>query len=460
MLFLPSLRRFLASACFIASGIALVHDSFAQHTTGLPILCGQDLFRHLVREHYPELHESFEATFEECRTSAQRTSAEERTTLIVPVVLHVVWKNPEENLHDSILLNQIAVLNEDYNRLNADTSSLRDIFRSVAGNAQIRFELDEIRRVKTNANFQLNPLTGNLMANLKNSAQGGSNAKDPARYLNIWICRIQPVTILGIPLGQVLGFAFPPNNLPNWPANSGAPTLEQDGVVLDFRTVGRNNPNPLPNPGGGNFAIRGRTATHEVGHYLGLRHIWGDGGLLGLPNDCNQSDGIDDTPFANAQSDFDCNKNRNTCNKVEPFYGMDMPDLVENFMDYSAETCQNMFTRGQVNLMRTVLEGPRKGLLQSSSVGEGSDSAYPYVYPNPIAAPGFWLVLPSSWLPCRIALLRADGRSVLQQEVAFNPSGKNTWIRMETEPYHTGWHFLHVQQATRQWNARILLLPR
>lgn len=455
MLSLPTVIRFGLGTVMC---LFLSMPAYAQHAQGLPILCGQEVFNHIVREHYPDLHRAFEATFDECRARAATPVAQERSQYVIPVVIHVVWKNPEENLHDSILLNQITVLNEDYNRLNADTGNLRAIFSHVAGNAQIRFELDEIRRVKTNANFQLNALTGDLMANLKNSAQGGSDAKNPLRYLNIWICRIQPVTILGIPLGQVLGFAFPPNNLPNWPANSGAPAIGQDGVVLDFRTVGRNNPNPLPSPaGGGNLVIRGRTGTHEVGHYLGLRHIWGDGGLLGN-NDCNQSDGIDDTPFANAQSNFDCNKNRNTCVKVEPFYGTDMPDLIENYMDYSSESCMNMFTQGQVNHMRAVLQGPRSILVQSSNIAQpGSVQNKPLVYPNPVCAQEFWLDIPSEWWPCHFSLYSTDGRLLLERRIEQGPAGTWPVTHVKTTGLSSGWYIARWQQDQRQWAERVFI---
>ncbi len=438
--------------------LKLVVPLQAQHTSGLPMLCGQEVFNHIIREHYPDLHRAFETTFDECRARAVAPAVAERSEYVIPVVLHVVWKNPEENLHDSILLDQIAVLNEDYNRLNADTGNLRALFKPVAGNARVRFEVHEIRRVKTNANFQLNVLTGSLMANLKNSTQGGSDAKDPLRYLNIWICRIQPITILGIPLGQVLGFAFPPNNLPNWPANSGAPALEQDGVVLDFRTVGRNNPNTMPNPSGsGNLIVRGRTGTHEVGHYLGLRHIWGDGGLLGN-NDCNQSDGIDDTPFANSQSNFNCDTTRNTCVKVEPFYGVDMPDLVENFMDYSSESCQNMFTQGQVNHMRSVLEGPRKGLVQASAVAQpGSAQSRPLVYPNPVRGQEFWLEVPTSWRPCQFSLYSTDGRLLLERRIEREETSGLPPVRIETSALGSGWHLVRWQQDQRQWTEKVFI---
>jgi len=328
-----------------------------------PIICGNEVFSKIVREKYPALHDAFNATFEEARIPR----ATDRNPLTINVVVHIVWKNPEENLHDSIILNQIAILNADYNRQNADTANLRPIFQPVAGNADIHFNLVEVVRVQTSKEFEINLLGSSILTELKKSNQGGSDPWDNEKYLNIWVCKIQPLTFGGSVLGQILGFAFPPNNLDNWPPDSGAPTPEEDGVVIDFRVFGSNNPNVVEIPGGsGNLVVRGRTPVHEVGHYLGLRHIWGDGGLFG-PNDCQQSDGADDTPFSSAQSEFDCDTTRNSCPTVEIFYNADMPDLVENFMDYSREDCSNMFTKGQVEIMRNVLQGPRSGLLNSVS---------------------------------------------------------------------------------------------
>ena len=328
-------------------------------TAPASFLCGNEVFSKMVREQYPDLETAFDATFEQARSAG----AADRSPLAVNVVVHVVWKNPEENLDDSIILNQMAVLNADFNRQNADTANLRPAFQTVAGNAGIQFNLAGIVRTQTSTEFEVDLFGTNILSELKHTDQGGSDAWANEQYLNIWICKIQPISLGGITLGQILGFAFPPNDIDNWPANSGAPSPEEDGVVIDFRVFGGNNPNLVEIPGGtDNLIVRGRTPVHEVGHYFGLRHIWGDGGTFG-PNDCAQTDGVDDTPFANSQSEFDCDTTKNTCPNVEMFYGIDMPDLIENYMDYSSEECMNMFTQGQVDIMRNVLQGPRSGLL-------------------------------------------------------------------------------------------------
>ncbi len=351
-------------------------------TQSTQVACGNTWFELLVHHQYPELENAFRQTFDQAKQAAGGVS--ERMPYTVNVVVHVVYKFPEENLADSVILDQIAVLNEDYNRLNADAGNLRPVFEPFAGMPDIHFNLVAIERVQTNAEFAIDLFDASLLPGLKNTNQGGSDAWDTEHFLNIWICNIRPFSIGGITLAQILGFAFPPNGLNNWPAGASAPSPDQDGVVVDYRMVGRNNPNPIENPNGtGDLLVRGRTATHEVGHYLGLRHIWGDGGLLG-PNDCNQSDGIDDTPFASSQSEFDCDFSRNTCVKIEAPYNGDAPDMVENFMDYSAEDCQNSFTAGQAALMRAVLEGPRSGLLQPFVRTEEPNRNLAFrLFPNP-----------------------------------------------------------------------------
>jgi len=431
--------------------------SFAQNNTPLPILCGNEVLDHILKNRYPELHQAFQTSFDE--NLNRPPAAGDRSPKTVRVVMHVVWNSPEENLADSIILNQIAVLNEDYNRQNADTANLRTPFLPVAGNPQITFELAEIKRVQTSALFELDLFGTSIFANLKTSSEGGSDARDPDKYLNIWICKIQPISFGGITIGQILGLAFPPNNLANWPPDTGAPAPEQDGVVLDYRIIGRNNPNTIAVPGsGGNLVVRGRTATHEVGHYLGLRHIWGDGGVLGQPNDCNQSDGIDDTPFANAQSAFDCDITRNTCSKIEPFYNADMPDLIENYMDYSSESCMNMFTQGQANLMQNVLDGPRKNLVQtSSSPAPVSDATMPVLFPNPARAGRTVLSLPAGWQSAAIDLVGPDGR-IVRRLSASDISGKSEQqIAFDTHNLSPGWYAVRVLTTDRVWVERLLV---
>lgn len=299
----------------------------------------------------------------------------------IPVVFHVVYNTEEQNIADSVILNQLEVLNQDYSRQNPDTVNMRADFDDIKGYPNIAFRLATIdpdgnpttgiTRTETNkesfADFTI--INGfDVLEQVKQTDAGGKDPWDQERYLNIWICNMSLA-------GQtfLLGYATPPVGLDNWPA--GQTDGLNDGVVVQYQTVGSNNPNPL-DMGQGPLDVKGRTLTHEVGHYLGLRHIWGDG-------DCLEQDGIDDTPNADDQSDFDCNETKNTCE--DDIFGVDLPDMIENYMDYSAESCQNSFTQGQVVHMRTVLENERDGLINDNpaSVFENNPVAV-NVYPNPM----------------------------------------------------------------------------
>lgn len=320
---------------------------------------------------YPGYQRAIVQTFETAKRQGANRSTEVYT---IPVVFHVVWNEAEENIPDAKIYEQLDELNRCYRRLNPDTVYLRDEFLPVAGDPHIEFELAEIRRVQTTSLFE--PTIFSLPDNVKQSANGGSDAADPEHFLNIWICRIQPLNII-IAESPVLGYAYPPDSLANWPAGSAAPSPELQGVVLDFRTIGTGE---YEIQGVGTLPMQGRTAVHEIGHYLGLRHISGDGSaFIGI--DCNASDGVDDTPNQGKQSEFNCDETQNTC-----FAGTagDLPDMIENYMDYSTETCQNTFTQGQIAIMRAVLEGPRSGLLSGAAAAHDHHlQADLQVFPNP-----------------------------------------------------------------------------
>lgn len=319
--------------------------------------CGYDHAINQREQQYPGYKQHIDNVFD---AAAKLGMQHQRVVHTVPVAVHIVWKTPEQRLSECEIIEQIEVLNEDFRRQNADASNLRAIFNPIAADTEINFRLDSIIWTQSNVDFHTLGPFGGLFPDPTSidSVKSVSPGLNTSQYLNIWI------TNLGS--NGLLGYAYPPDSLPNWPAGTGASSPDKEGVVLHYEIVGRSNSATFGGGFGGpatTVQTQGRTATHEVGHYLGLRHIWGDGTQGGgspFPQpSCSVDDGIGDTPNCLDRSNFDCDTTKNSCDST--LVG-DMPDMIENYMDYSAESCMNSFTVGQKNLMKGVLNGPRAGL--------------------------------------------------------------------------------------------------
>ncbi len=334
-------------------------------------------------------------------------------TLRIPVVVHIVYKEDEQDLSDDLVFSQIDALNENFNRTTADTANTREIFKPLATSANIEFYLaevdpfgdptDGITRTQTNTDsfFSILDLLGSGIDDVKSDDTGGKDPWPTDQYLNIWVCNLA-IDLFGQESPGVLGFAYPPKDVEtyeeaNWPAGTVPDNSEDvDGIVIYHAVFGKDNPVGASIDLGNGQTLgdtngEGRTAVHEAGHYLGLRHIWGDGGnaLLGTPGTCEEDDGLTDTPSATESSQQTCNYATDTCEDEEdlPPIGPDnYPDMIENYMDYSTEQCQNMFTQQQVELMRSVLILFRADLLEDTPAPTTNNNlpTWEYdIYPNP-----------------------------------------------------------------------------
>jgi hypothetical protein len=249
-------------------------------------------------------------------------------TYNVPVVVHVLWSSNENNISDAQVLSQIAVLNRDFQFGNADTGSVPAAFKALRGNARIQFCMAQ--RDPTNA-----PTTGivrrrtaktffTTAANdAKSTAADGDDTWDASQYLNIWV--VNEIRSGG---REILGYG-------QFPGGAAA----TDGVVIGYKYFGTTGTARAP-------FNRGRTGTHEVGHYFNLRHIWGDEPL------CAADDLVGDTPLQGPQN-YGCPTfpKFDTCTKGPN--GI----MFMNFMDYTDDACMYMFSIGQVTRMQATLTG-------------------------------------------------------------------------------------------------------
>ena len=378
---------------FLLFSVILNFETWAQ----APQYCGFDLMLNSLDDKYPGLRQACNAQYATTVQQALSNRGERSTVYEIPVVFHVVYKTPQQNVADEVVEDQMAILNQDFRRLNPDTVDTREVFLPVAADAEIEFVLatedpdgnptNGIIHYQTEVDsFLVSLFDGPLTDSVKYAASGGADAWDTERYLNIWVCNLGCSEDYGVDYTP-FGIAVPLfaadewADIPAWQTDYWSEFEEVDGIILDYHSVGSNNPAVFWDgdswlPGGEG----GRILTHEVGHYLGLRHTWGDAGWN--ENGCGVDDYIPDTPNCAVSNGYEnpCNFDANTCN--DGF--SDFPDQAENYMDYNLATCLNMFTNDQKALMRFNLEQYRPGLIESQllSLAEVQKVALD-MWPNP-----------------------------------------------------------------------------
>jgi pregnancy-associated plasma protein-A len=260
----------------------------------------------------------------EVATAARRAEPMQVTKIVtIPVVVHVVYNKAVENISDVQIRSQITVLNRDFRATNADRSKVPEVWKGLVTDSRIQFALATKDPSGKNSRGITRTRTSRASFgdddSIKSSRTGGANPWPTDRYLNIWVCTLDPW----------LGYA----QFPGGPAAT-------DGVVVLNSAFGTNGSAQAP------FNL-GRTATHEVGHWLNLRHIWGDA------ENCGGTDFVPDTP-----------------NALEPNFGKPRfphiscnngphGDMFMNYMDYVDDDAMFMFTAQQVARMLAAVDSRR-----------------------------------------------------------------------------------------------------
>jgi hypothetical protein len=266
----------------------------------------------------------------------------EKTIITIPVVVHVVWNTNAENISDAQIFSQIDVLNKDFGRTNVDVINTPTVWQNIAADSEIEFCLAQtdpngqattgIERIQTtHAEFGMN-------SDIHTTSSGGADDWPNDDYLNIWVCDIE---------SGLLGYATPPSSLIG----------DGDGLVIGYQYFGNIGTVQAP-------YHKGRTATHEIGHWLNLYHLWGAWGSCG-------DDQVSDTPKQETENYF-CPafpRHPNACGTTNQ-----NGDMFMNYMDYTNDACMNLFTAGQKTRMISAINQYRSNLL-SHTLCEGGISA-------------------------------------------------------------------------------------
>jgi hypothetical protein len=321
-----------------------------------------------------------------------RTNRIEGNVIKIPVVVHILYHSPAEKISDARVQSQIEVLNKCFRRQNADSVKTPSYFKPLAADVEIEFQLaisDNSSRATTGIIRKYTPITKwSSDDKLKFSSNMGDDAWDTKNYLNIWVCN----------LDKLAGYSSLPGS-----------DAAKDGVVIDFGAFGAIN--------SGNGYDLGKTAVHEIGHWLGLKHLWGD-------ENCGD-DGVADTPKQASYTSGCPSTIRITCGNGPN------GDMYMNYMDFTGDACMNLFTKGQKARMQALFQpgGFRNALLFSkgldqplifeSPIPEADPKwLYPQLYPNPSSSTvTLDLTYDARWIGKIIQIVNLQGQTVLRVQV-------------------------------------------
>jgi len=382
------MAKFLAVLFFVVSGVQL----FSQKRCSMEEYVSGQVSEDISLKDKLAQVDAFTSARTNSQGNAQRVmGAPEKIT--IPVVFHVLYHTPQENVDKTSLDRLIAALNRDFNKKNSDTSNIPSVFKPYATSMGFEFKLatmDPQGRGTTGIIKKYTPVLYWMSDDkMKFSESYGDDAWDSKSYLNIWICTMK----------DVMGYSTFPGMDPL-----------KDGVVLAIKDIFNTHGTT---PGKNDL----RTVVHEVGHWVNLYHIWGE--------DYCGDDKVDDTPKQGSYTPGCPSGTRVTCSNGPT------GDMYMNFMDFTDDVCMNMFTAGQRKRARAIFEagGPRNSILYSKGLNVSmiETSALPdfypkwyyaQVYPNPATTSiKVYFDYDERWVGKKMEILDMSGRVVLNKTI-------------------------------------------
>jgi hypothetical protein len=346
----------------------------------------------------------------------------------IPVVFHVLYHTPEQNIPLSTIELLIAALNRDFNKRNFDTTNTPLAFKPYAAAMDFEFKLATMDPYGAGTNGVIRKYTplNYWMSDdkMKFSSSYGDDAWDSKSYLNIWLCNMK----------DVLGYSTFPGMDPS-----------KDGIVLSFEDI---------------FKARGtshtrndfRTVVHEAGHWVNLYHIWGEGY-------CGD-DKVDDTPKQSSYTPGCPSGVRISCSSAAP------GDMYMNYMDFTDDACMNMFTMGQRQRARILFEpgGPRNSILSSKGLNTSMIEAAPLpdfyptwlhvkVYPNPASSViNLYFEYDQRWMGREMQILDISGKVVMSKII-------NSKIQViDVSRLNAGIYFIRAEKEEEKFHAKFVKL--
>ncbi len=356
-------------------------------------------------------------------SSIKELKLNSRSATILPIVVHIVWFDEKDNLSDEVIAKQIERLNIDFNHTTKGRADIPSEFAAAIGDPQIRFCLaardpsgnphSGITRTRTTIDHigSVKDVLNRFQIHYARS--GGHDAWPTDKYINIWVGRMENIFGRSTIGGMV-------------------PVMEEDGIVIDpiYFTI---------SPGA---KILGRTLVHEMGHYLGLKHTWGQ--IIG---DCDEDDGLQDTPPQQGPY-FDCPQH--------PQFSCGQKSMFMNFMDFVDDECSKFFTRDQVYLMWTTLQTSRNSLLNQPISCT--------LLPKPVSLELLNIKISNSRgnlhiqselpeNPIYYSVFNTQGQSLLESELYIIPA-----VDVEIKHWPAGIYFLYFRYNKEQKTVKFLKL--